>query len=150
MRTWIVVCLILATSSTAKAVEPVEANESTHQAPRRKVMEVDGERGVWFRDDVVDEIMRTREEVLESRRALQQALSLSAIEKSRVDACKEAIGYASEAEAAATEALETAVRRAREAEDERNSWLAGKPGIWLGVGVLTSIAIAIVVDKIQE
>lgn len=54
-----------------------------------------------------------------------------------------------QAKEAIEESLEAAVRGKREAEEARDAWHRS-PVLWLGIGVLGSLAVAIAVDKIQE
>lgn len=133
------------------ATEPAGAEAAAaEEAPRRKVMEVDGQRGVWFRDDVVEKIMKDKELLLEHEKALKQAEAAIVAQEEVEKACRAALGYSQESEELARTNLETALRRAREAEEDRDGVLAGKPAVWLGVGLLASLALAVVVDKIQE
>lgn len=54
-----------------------------------------------------------------------------------------------QAKEAAQKSLVAAIRGKREAEESRDAWYRA-PALWLGVGVLGSLVIAITVDKIQE
>ena len=151
MKSWILILAILATSpAVAHAVEPIEGDEKTHTAPRRAVMEVEGERGVWFRDDVVELITQDKAELIEQRKAAVQADSALVAEQQVTDACQAALEFSEGMTDKAVKAAALQSKRARLAEDDENGWFAGKPMVWVVIGTIGSLVIAVVVDKIQE
>ena len=104
-------------------------------ANRRAVLEHDGDAGIWFHVDVARCILgelaaapeyRARVSLLEQR--LELSVERDALQLRRV-------ATAEEEAAAASGALESAERRAREAEESRDAWYR-HPALWAAIGAV--------------
>jgi hypothetical protein len=156
MKNLILVLLLWVCSpSVASAAEPVKdppppVVDVADVAPRRKVMDLEGTRGVWFRQDVVDEIMKQAELLKEHEKALAKAESALASQEEVTAACREVVVFSDAIADKAQANLERSIRRAREATEDRDAFTSGQPATWVLIGTVGALVIAVVVDKIQE
>lgn len=141
-RGWVTkvgVCLTmwLFTTNVLAQDLPCGDPDSQHQAPRRAVVEHEGEQGVWFRMDVGKCLLKDVTELNERRyqvRLLEQQLQLRIEQKVLLD---EAIKFSEQAKMSAITSLEASERRARKAEERANAWYK-HPILWFVVGSLVT------------
>jgi hypothetical protein len=111
-------------------------------ANRRALLEHDAEPGIWFHADVA-RCMAERLALLPAYarhvRLLEERVALSD-ERDALRARE--VQLAADEAAAAREALEAAVRRAREAEADRDAWWR-HPALWFAVGVVVTVALEV-------
>jgi ElaB/YqjD/DUF883 family membrane-anchored ribosome-binding protein len=140
---WLTFFVVLACSSAAAAqpqLPPVDlpCAPDVPEPQRRSVMSHQGQAGLWFHVDVA-RCMAERLTVLplyaERVRLLEQALELR---DQRHELALRQVEVLEQSERIAVDALATAERRAREAEERASRWHR-HPALWFIVGVAATI-----------
>jgi hypothetical protein len=139
--TSLVLTLCVASTATAQELPNVEEPCTPNVVDnRRAVLTHEGESGIWFHLEVARCLLgrlSALPEYARHVRLLEDRLSLGD-ERDALRARQ--VALAEQEAQAASEALEAAVRRAREAEEARDAWYR-RPGLWLAMGVVLSVAL---------
>lgn len=135
--------LLIADTATAQDTPAAECGDAgEHAAPRRATLTHAGESGVWFRGDVVRCLLGDVEEL----RLLRDRVGLMderlTLRDDQLRLSREALALGRAAEERATGALEAAVRRARQAEEDRDAWWRS-PVLWFTVGAVLTIGLEV-------
>lgn len=139
--------LLWASSAPAQDLPPPEAVEAPCapelEAPRRATLPHAGATGVWFHADLA-RCLLGRLELLPAYARHVRLLEERATLADRRDALRvREIELAEEEAREAVTALEAAVRRAREAEADRDAWYR-HPALWAGIGAVLVVALEVV------
>lgn len=131
--------LVLSTVPSARADEPVKAS-----APKVITLEHEGHRGFWFPREKALDMQKDVEELRVVRSQIKLLDQQLEIKVERIELLKEIASTNAKAAETAKDSLETAVRLRREAEEDRDSFFAGKPWFWLGIGALAGIVTSVI------
>jgi len=107
------------------------------EGTRRATVTVDGQVGVWFAAPVARCILADLEELPHVRVRVTLLEERLTLRDEQVERLRRAVGLAAEEAQTAADALETAVRLRREAEDSARVWWRS-PVLWFAVGVVVS------------
>lgn len=137
----IVFTALLAASPASGQAAPVPS------APREQLqLEVDGVQGMWFSMDrarlILADVQAYRELDTSLVPKLELRVKLADLE---ITYLRGALVSSEKAEKTATSALTAAIRRAREAEEDRDSLWSGQPAVWAVIGALAvGVTVALV------
>lgn len=139
--------LLWAAPGAAQSLPPPETVEAPCapdlEAPRRAQLAHGGIPGLWFHGDLA-RCMLGRLELLPAYARHVRLLEERAALAEQRDALRaREVELAEQEAAAAVSALEAAVRRAREAEAERDAWWR-HPALWAAVGAVVVVALEVV------
>jgi ElaB/YqjD/DUF883 family membrane-anchored ribosome-binding protein len=118
--------------------------DNTGTAPKVIILDHDGNPGYWFPREKAIELQKDVEELRVVRSQIKLLDQQLAIKVERIDLLKEIAATNEKAATIATNNLEKAVKLRREAEEDRDSFFAGKPWFWLGIGAITGIIASVV------
>lgn len=145
--------LLLTLPAAAQDLPPPESVEAPCapelEAPRRASVAHLGAQGLWFHADLA-RCMLGRLELLPAYARHVRLLEERAALAEQRDALRaREVSLAAEEAQAAVLALEAAVRRAREAEADRDAWYR-HPALWVVIGVAVTIALEVALVYILD
>ena len=113
-------------------------------APETIRLEHGGYPGFWFPRDIAISLQKDVEELQELRKLLKLTDQQLAVKVERLALQREIADTNKQAATTAKNALSKAVKLRREAEEDRDSFFAGKPWFWLTIGVAAGIITSVV------
>jgi len=114
------------------------------EKPKTISLEHDGNPGFWFPRDIAINLQKDVEELRELRKLAKLQDQQLAVKVERLTLQKEIAATNKAAATEAKNALATAVKLRREAEEDRDSFFAGKPWFWVALGAIAGIVTSVV------
>jgi len=147
LRTGLTSCIVsaLVWALVFGAVPTAHADEPTTQ-PKPKVvtLDYDGNAGFWFPREKAVELQKDVEELRVVRSQIKLLDQQLQIKVERIELLQEIADTNAKAADTAKNSLEKAVSLRRQAEEDRDSFFAGKPWFWLSIGVVAGIVTSVV------
>lgn len=137
-----VLCLSLAIPVYADGT--IVAEEVSAEKPKTIRLEHNGNPGFWFPRDIAINLQKDVEELQSLRSLVKLQDQQLAVKVERLTLQKEIAATNKEAAVIAKNELATAIKLRREAEEDRDSFFAGKPWFWVALGAIAGIVTSVV------
>lgn len=124
---------------------PAHADDTpSPEKPKTVRLEHEGAPGFWFPRDIAIDLQKDVEEFRELKKLVKLQDQQLAVKIERLELQKEIAKTNKEAAVTAKNSLAKAIKLRREAEEDRDSFFAGKPWFWLSIGVIAGIVTSVV------
>ena len=116
------------------------ATASAQNIPKGQALEYEGEQGIWFSLETHRLILADLRELPALRSRVTLLDSKLALQAAQIADFRASVELAVQSRDQAVGALEEAVRRRREAEENRDAWHRSRV-LWFGVGFVAALAL---------
>jgi ElaB/YqjD/DUF883 family membrane-anchored ribosome-binding protein len=140
---WALVCSAI----PARADNSVTGGEAQKEVLKVVILEHGGNPGYWFPREKAIALQKDVEELQELRKLVKLTDEQLTVKVERLKLQKEIAATNEKAATVAKNNLEKAVRLRREAEEDRDSFFAGKPWFWVAIGALAGVVTSVLLLK---